>query len=533
MAKNNMVEGSSALKEKKYNIITIEATKSPDQHKLRVAAYARVSSDSDDQENSFAAQVGYYTDLIGSTDAWQMVDVYADEGITGTSIDKRDDFKRMLSDCRKGLVDRIIAKSISRFARNTKECLETIRELRSLGVSVFFEEQNLDTGSMSSEFVLAVQACFAQSESENISKNLKWGIHKRMQMGTYLPSSQPFGYYLDDKEIRIDPAKAKYVREAFTLYLEGKNSQEIADYLSVQQALHPELCGTTWTSKRVLKLLRNEKYAGDSLWQKKFTTETLPRKKLNNHGEVDHYYAEGTHPGIVSKETYQRVQELLDHRNSYDARSPESEHSPLQSKLICQHCGKKLRRKAVRGKYYRTCRVHDMTPELCTLMPVAEVEIESSFRRLYYNLKQTDLLPRLLTDLFSIRERRMLWRADIVALNKEISDLSCQNQMLAELKKQGLIDPDIFISQGNELAQQLRGVKLKKERLMASAADDTVEQTQEMIEVLESGPDFLDSFDAELFGELIDKVLVDSNEEVRFVLKNGLELPETIERAMR
>ena len=532
MAKD-MVEGSSALKEKKYNIITIEATKLPSQHELRVAAYARVSSDSDDQENSFAAQVGYYTDLIGSTGAWQMVDVYADEGITGTSIDKRDDFKRMLSDCRKGLIDRIIIKSISRFARNAKECLETVRELRSLGVSVFFEEQNLDTGNMSSEFLLAVQACFAQSESENISKNQKWGIHKRIQMGTYLPGSQPFGYYLDDKEIRIDPARAKYVRETFAMYLQGKNSQEIADYLSAQQALHPELCGTVWNDKRVLRLLQNEKYIGNSLWQKQYMTETLPRKLKNNKGEVERYYAVGTHPAIVSEAVFQRTQELINKRASHGSISAEAANSPLQGKLVCQHCGKKLRRKTARGKHYRTCRVHDVTPELCVLTPVAESTIENAFLRLYYKLKQSDILTLLFADLLSIREKRMLWRADIIALNKEISDLSRQNQMLAELKKQSLIDPDIFMSQGNNLARQLREVKLKKERLMASTADDTVERTQELIEVLESSPDFLDSFDAELFGELVERGLVDSNEEIRFILKNGLELPEMIERTVR
>ncbi len=215
MAEKLMTDGSMALREKQYRVITIEATEKPQNAKLRVAAYARVSSASDDQLNSFAAQNRHYSDLISSKENWRMVDIYADEGITGTSAEKREDFQRLLADCRRGLIDRVLVKSISRFARNTKECLETIRELKSLGVGVYFEKENIDTATMSGEIMTALFASFAQAESESISGNMRWGIQKRMQAGTYIPANLPYGYTLQDHSIRIVEEQAVIVQRMY------------------------------------------------------------------------------------------------------------------------------------------------------------------------------------------------------------------------------------------------------------------------------------------------------------------------------
>lgn len=220
-------------------------------------------------------------------------------------------------------------------------------------------------------------------------------------------------------------------------------------------------------------------------------------------------------------------------RNQHRTAAKNSTNSVLQGILICAHCDTPLRSKTINGTPYHTCRQHDDSQHLCPLMPVPDAEIQTAFLRLFYNLKHSDLLPALLTNLKTIRERRMLWSEDIVALNKQISELSSQNQLLAELNKHDLIDPDIFIAQTNELAQQLRGLKLQKERLLSCAADDTITRTQDLIHTLKEGPDFLEAFDAELFSELIDKIIVEDNEHIRFRLKNGLELPETIERTVR
>ena len=465
MAEKLMTDGSMALREKQYRVITIEATEKPQNAKLRVAAYARVSSASDDQLNSFAAQNRHYSDLISSKENWRMVDIYADEGITGTSAEKREDFQRLLADCRRGLIDRVLVKSISRFARNTKECLETIRELKSLGVGVYFEKENIDTATMSGEMMTALFASFAQAESESISGNMRWGIQKRMQAGTYIPANLPYGYTLLDHSIRIVEEQAVIVQRIFKEYLSGKSTERIASELR-EEGIPCKSGEVAWDSTAIRYIISNEKYIGDSVWQKYFSTDTLPYKCRLNRGQKVSYYAYGTHEGIVSKEDFEKA---------------------------------------------------------------------NAFIRLYYKLKHhgEPILTEMTTSLQAIRNRRMLWSLDVIELNKQISDLTSQNQMLATLKQQGLIDPDIFISQSNELAEQLRAVKLKKERLLAVDGDNTIAQTRELMEILNDGPDFLDSFDAELFGELVETIIVESNERIRFRLKNELELAETIERTVR
>ena len=233
MAKKQ-TNGNLALEQQ--SVIVIPAHDEIAARKLRVAAYARVSSSSEDQLNSYRVQNQYYSELISSNPDWEMVDIYADEGITGTSVEKREDFQRMMQDCRKGKIDRILVKSISRFARNTKDCLAAVRELKELGVSVLFEEQGIDTSKVSSEMVTAIMASLAQKGSESISGNVRWGVQKRMQDGTYLPSSLPFGYTMIEKSIQIDETQAEIVREIYTAYLAGKNVDEIAKKLNQTQA---------------------------------------------------------------------------------------------------------------------------------------------------------------------------------------------------------------------------------------------------------------------------------------------------------
>ena len=221
MAEKKMTDGSMALQEKHYRVITIEATEKAQDIKLRVAAYARVSSASDDQLNSFAAQNNYYTTLISSKENWSMVDIYADEGITGTSAEKREDFQRLMADCRRGLIDRVLVKSISRFARNTKECLEAIRELKLLGIGVYFEKENIDTATMSGEMMTALFASFAQAESESISGNMRWSYQRRMQSGEFITCKAPFGYRLRNGKLEVEESEAEIIRLIFNRFLSG------------------------------------------------------------------------------------------------------------------------------------------------------------------------------------------------------------------------------------------------------------------------------------------------------------------------
>ncbi len=531
MAHNYETAGNLAVAPQK-KVIVIEAAAKPQNLRLRVAAYIRVSSDSEDQLNSFAAQNRYYTSLISGKENWTMVDIYADQGITGTSAEKRDDFQRLVADCRRGLIDRVLCKSISRFARNTTDCLETIRELKSLGIGVIFEKEHIDTAKMSGEMLTALFASMAQAESESISRNGKLGAQMRMKNGTFIPATQPYGYRRSGKEITVHPPEAQQVRRIFEEYLAGYNVREIADRLN--QDRDPDL-SRIWTYQSVTKILKNEKYTGNSIWQKSYRTDTLPRQERKNYGEQEKYYAAGTHPPIIEQEMFDKAQRLLSERKEKYFWQRDIYVAPPPGRVYCGCCGAHARRKQINGKYYHICRTHDVDRKMCPASAIPECEIHSAFLRLYYKLKYygDQVLVPFLSDLQAIRIHRLLWSVDIIELNKQISNLTSQNQLLTMLKQQGRVDSDIFISRSNELAEQLRIVKQEKNRLLNAEGDNTIILTQELMEAIDAGPDFLETFDEELFGELVEKIIVESNECLRFRLKNGLELTEMIERMVR
>jgi ribosomal protein L32 len=402
-----------------------------------------------------------------------------------------------------------------------------------LGVGVYFEKENIDTATMSGEMMTALFAAFAQSESESISSNIRWGIQKRMQAGTFLSSSVPYGYRLKGRELKIEPAEGMVVCEIFNAYLAGINRNKIAEELNKCKV--PTRSGKAWHRSAVTYILTNERYIGDSLWQKTYATNTLPTKQVKNGGERAQYYAKKTNPAIIDEEIFRAVQKLVRERRKAPKQRELSCDETFRQKIVCADCGTKWRRKVTRSTVYWVCPKHEENINKCSIKQIPEQEIQTAFLRLYYKLKchREEILTPMLNSLRTIRNRRMLWSVDIIELNKQICDLSSQNQMMTELKKQGLIDPDIFIAQTNELSEQLRSAKLKKEKLLDADEDKTLAQTQEIIDILETGPEFLDSFNAELFGELVNRVIVDSNEQLQFELKNGLKLPESIERTVR
>ena len=528
MEKELLTAGSLALEQKQRSVIVIDATEHPQKVKLRVAAYCRVSSDSDDQLNSFAAQNRYYTTLIASKDNWALVDIYADEGITGTSAQKRADFQRLMADCRRGLIDRVLTKSVSRFARNTKECLEAIRELKALGIGVQFEKEHLDTATMSGEMTTTLFTAFAQAESESISGNMRWSVQKRMEAGTFNTCLAPLGFDLLEGKLVVNPEEAVVVQLIFSEYLRGKTSREIAQTLNAEGTLN-----RFWRREMVDYILTNERYAGNALLQKKYRTEAFPREVKRNRGERSMYFILGSNEPIVSQETFDRAKALRQGRRR--AQEPAVTPRSIAKRLQCGCCGGTWRPKQVNGIWYWVCRKHEEMNETCLLRPIPEEQIYAAFLRLYYRLKRQGnaILSQMLKNLQTIRNRRMLWSLDVVELNKQISNLTSQSHSLAQLKQQGLVDRDIFISRSNELAEQLRAAKLKKERFLDAGSDETIAQTRDMLDILDTGPDFLESFDGERFCELVDKIIVESNERLRFRLKNGLELAEAIERTVR
>lgn len=521
--------GNLALEPKK--VIVIEAAQRPETQKLRVAAYCRVSSDSSDQINSFLAQMNHYTALISGKENWTMADLYADEGISGTSAEKRPEFQRLLADCRRGLVDKILVKSISRFARNAKDCLETIRELKSIGVGVCFEEQNIDTSNMTGELLTAVFAAIAQKESESLSAKMRWSYQYRMKSGIFLPSAVPFGYVIRDKKIVVDEERAEIVRGIFRDYLAGQSMANIAARLDRENVtVRTGRTDRRWLRTAISYILSNERYIGDSLWQKTYAPDDLSTRQVKNHGEREQYYAEGTHPPIIDKDTFYAVQALKSKRKESRVLETPAPSGPLQKKMYCGICGTLLKRRTCRGITYWICQRHDNNQRDCALERVPEAAIHTAFLRLYHKLRLhgEPILTQMISNLQAVQERRMLWSLDIVGLNKKISDIMDQDQMLTALNKCGCVDPDIFIAQGNELARQLREAKLEKERLLSAGSDDTIPKTQEFLEMLEAMPEFLPDFDGELFSDLVEQIIVESNTALRFRLKNGLELTERI-----
>lgn len=529
-------DGSAAVLQEKRGTITIEKAEPKENEVLRVAAYARVSTASEDQLNSFGAQTRYYSEMISAQENWKLVDVYADEGISGTSMEKRDDFNRMIADCKRGKIDCILVKSISRFARNTKECLAVLRMLKSIGVGVRFEKENIDTFRINGEMMTAVFASMAQAESESISGNMKWSYQQRMQSGTYIACSAAYGYRFESGGLVIHEEEARIVKWIFGQYLSGMSMEKIADTLEQMHipldVNHPD---RKWERFTIAYILSNEKYLGDSLHQKTYTTDSLPMMRKKNKGERAQYYARDTHPSIISQEEFDAVQALRRRRRSNLRTDAMYAPKAFRKMVFCKECGSLMKEKASRGKRSYVCYRHHENNTECKMLPISTEGMEQAFLRLYYNLKHQGipLLKKMLSELRTIRSHQMLWSEEIIELNKRIADLSSQNLMLAKLNRQCLVDPDIFIAQSNELTKQLRETKIRKERLLMTESSDLIPLTKSVIELLEDGPDFLAEFDEELFGELIDKIIVESNTCVRFRLVNGLELPEQVERRTR
>ena len=333
------------------NVTEITAKSKEENKIIRLAAYCRVSSDSADQLHSFAAQIRYYKDYEQKHPEYKLVDIYADEGLTGTSMEKRDELNRLIRDCKKGKIDRIVVKSVSRFARNTQELLVCIRLLKELGISVYFEEQGIDTDKLNMEMIVTFPGMAAQQESESISGNMRWSYKKRMESGEFNCCNPAYGYILKDGQLMINEPQAAIIRRIFDLYLSGVGKQSIANILN-DEGVSRRYGKDKWYESTVHYILNNERYMGDALLQKSYTTETLPFKRKMNHGELPKYYVENSHPAIIDSATFGRAQEELARRSgkrkiSRKAKTEQGKYSSkyaLTELLVCGECKSAYRR---------------------------------------------------------------------------------------------------------------------------------------------------------------------------------------------
>lgn len=319
----------------------------------RVVAYARVSSDKDAMLHSLSAQVSYYSEFIQRNPGWEFAGVYADEALTGTK-DMRPEFQRMIADCRAGKADMVITKSISRFARNTVTLLETTRELKALGIDVYFEEQNIHTISGEGEMILTLLACVAQEESRGTSENCKWRIREQFKNGETANWRFLYGYRIRKGKVFVEQSEAAIVRRIFDEYLSGDGAYNIANRLCSDGI--PSYYGGEWTAKRIYAVLKNEKYTGNALLQKAYVTDHLTKKKVVNRGELPRYYAEGTHPAIIDMEQFAEVQKrLAEASEKGNAKGDHANRYPFSGMIRCGQCGSYYRRKTNRGRHYWNC----------------------------------------------------------------------------------------------------------------------------------------------------------------------------------
>ena len=320
----------------------------------RVAAYCRVSTEEEEQQSSYEAQCSYYTDKIMTNPEWTMAGIFADEGISGTSTRKREEFNRMIRKCRQKKIDLILTKSISRFARNTVDCLKYVRVLKELGIGIYFEKENINTLDMDTELILTFMGAFAQSESESISANVRWGKRQAMKEGKVSVNFEKlYGYCVDESgQPQIDPVKGEAVRVIYEQYLRGASLRMIKEYLAEKQYPSPSK-GGTWNIGQIRYILSNEKYCGDVLMQKTFIKDCLSKKAVKNTGQLPMYLVQNNHPAIVSRVDYQTVQAELARRNA--TKSPSTKGAPtgrasyaskyaLSERLICGECGTLYRR---------------------------------------------------------------------------------------------------------------------------------------------------------------------------------------------
>ena len=322
-------------------------------HQKRVAAYCRVSTDSEEQLTSYQNQMRVYTEMIAANKEWEFAGLYADEGISGTRADKRPEFQRMIRDCQNGKIDYIITKSVSRFARNTVECLEYVRSLKAQGIGIFFEEQNIDTLKNESELYLVIYAGFAQSESESISKHITWTYRKKFEEGKVSFQYKNFlGYRKGaDSQPEIVPEEAAIVERIYEMFLAGQPVKVIAQTLQAEKI---EILGKnlSFSKNMIMNILRNEKYCGDCILQKTVTVDCISKTRKVNQGEAPMYIVENNHPAIISREVFNRAQEELIRRQALQAKSDKTSITAtgkyskyaLTEVLQCAECGSRYRR---------------------------------------------------------------------------------------------------------------------------------------------------------------------------------------------
>lgn len=483
--------------------------------KRKVAGYARVSTDHEDQQTSYEAQVDYYTTYIQGRDDWEFAGLYSDEGISATNTKHRDGFNQMISDAMAGKIDLIITKSVSRFARNTVDSLSTIRKLKEHNIECYFEKENIWTFDSKGELLLTIMSSLAQEESRSISENVTWGQRKRMADGKVSFAYSRFMGLDKDKEtgkIVVNPEQAKVVKLIFRLFLEGLTPHAIAVELTNRSIKTPG-GKDVWNQQTVRRMLSNEKYKGDALLQKEFTVDFLQKKMKKNEGEVPQYYVEGNHEAIISPAVFDMVQAELAKRKHSGSRY--SGVSIFSNKIKCGDCGGWYGSKVwhstdqYRKVIYRCNRKYNY--EKCQTPHVTEEEIKAMFIKAYNELisekkeiiANAEIIRKTLCTTDTMLAEKQRLEDEILVLVEMTQNLVAENARVAQ-------DQEEYQKRYNSLVQRYETAKKNYDELAAKIEQKEArgERIQRFIKILREQDGIITEFDEALWGSMVEFVTI-------------------------
>lgn len=519
----------AAERMKNMNVVEIKSESPQKNTRIRLGAYCRVSSDSKDQLHSFAMQIRYYKDYERRNPQYKLIDIYADEGLTGTTMENRAELDRLIRDCQKSKIDRVIVKSVSRLARNTHDLLIILRTFRELGVSVYFEEQDIDTNKINAEMIVTFPGMLAQQESESISGNMRWSYKKRMESGEFNCCTPAYGYRLVDNQMVINEYEADVIRRIFNLYLQGYSMFRIANLLNEEQI--PNRCSRTkWQRTAILYILGNERYMGDALLQKSRTTETLPFKRGKNRGELPQYYVENSNPPIVSREIFSAVQEL--HKSRVARTAQGTKHTyPLTRVLKCQECGWSFRRQEIKDTAYWVCSSSAVGESACRSKRLRENAVYDAFTNMLSKLTnhREHIIVTLIRQLEYMQRRLNDSDEQIRAIDEEISVLASKNLVISRLHANGILNTIDYTAQSTGLTNRI--TELRRRRKCVAPKDETDEQLDALKKLNDILADYepYSDFDEELLSDVVRSITVVSNSQIIFHLICGLDLSEEIQ----
>ena len=497
--------------------------------KLRVAAYCRVSSSSADQLNSYARQIDAYTKLINSKKEWQLVDIFADEGISGMKAENRPEFQKLIRLCELHQVDLIITKSVSRFARNVKEALSYVRKLKLLGVGVQFEKEGINTLSLGDEMLLNTFTAIAQEESKSISQHQRLSIVKRMELGEYVDSNAPYGFRLVNKELEVYEPEAEIVRWIFHSYLCGMSTSEIAKELTARGV--PTKNGKEkWKSTKISYMLSNERYIGDCHYQKTYRDKTVPFRQSKNRGEEDMFYATDTHKPLLDKETFDKVQALLQKRKSQFSKATTLNIYPLTSRIRCSECGSFYRRKVKSGGIKWVCSKHEEDAKTCDSYWYSEERIYDGILSMINKLRfgQEDILGQVINKLETATAMYKKNNKTAMQISESIAEINGKILMLDQLRSKGYLAIDIHQAQVGDLQRQLKQLKEERQSEFESRILEMLEQVRKLKDLIDEIEEPMEEMDEHLFQEIITDMTINNRDELTITVLGGLKFTELI-----